>query len=297
MTSVPMALFVRRFVTLTAVLAAAAVLVGDGRCRLARHRAAVALRRLRAELHVRDHRRRRQAGDLDRARHVPDLRPVGRRLRARRPVRHRRLHGLQGVRAVPALRPGSEHLHDAPGRRRGQGHLQGDVPAELDLHRPRPAPADRRPRRCSPRPAASTTPTAPASPYVPSANAGKPTTSVDPVGSALKTTNQLRGTLLASVDSAGKPKVTLNGKAIGTLKEGRYKTTVTDSSKTAGLVFNLLDKNGVPSRSLTASGVQFTGKKTATLTLKKGQWNFVAIGGSGEEELLHRRSAVELIPR
>jgi hypothetical protein len=89
------------------------------------------------------------------------------------------------------------------------------------------------------------TPNAPATPYVPSANPGKPTTSVDPVGSALKTTNQLRGTLLASVDPAGRPKVTLNGKAIGTLKEGRYRTTVTDSSKTAGLVFNLLDKNGV----------------------------------------------------
>jgi hypothetical protein len=39
----------------------------------------------------------------------------------------------------------------------------------------------------------------------------------------------------------------------------------------------------VPSRSLTASGVQFTGKRTATLTLKKGQWNFVAIGGSGKK--------------
>ena len=76
---------------------------------------------------------------------------------------------------------------------------------------------------------------------------------MDSIGSALKKTNQLRGTLLASVDSNGKPKVTLNGKAIGTLKEGRYKTTVTDGSKTAGLVFNLLDKNGVPRRSLTAS--------------------------------------------
>src|SRR4051812_11359356 len=55
---------------------------------------------------------------------------------------------------------------------------------------------------------ANTTPSAPASPYVPSANAGNPTTSSDPIGSALKA-NQLRGTLIASVDAAGKSKVTL----------------------------------------------------------------------------------------
>jgi len=123
-------------------------------------------------------------------------------------------------------------------------------------------------------------PSAPASPYIPSANAGKPTASVDPVGSAIKSTVSVRGTITASIDKAGKLKLLLNGKDLGTLKEGRYKTTVTDDSKTVGLIFNLLNKNGVPSKTLTATSALYVGKRTTTLTLKKGQWDYVAIGGS-----------------
>jgi hypothetical protein len=125
---------------------------------------------------------------------------------------------------------------------------------------------------------ANTTPDTPPSPYVPSASAGKPTVSVDPVGSAVKSL-PTRGTLTATINAAGKLVLRYNGKPLGTLREGRYKTTVTDGSATAGLFFNLLNKNGVPVSTLTASGVTFTGTRTATLTLKKGQWDFVTGGG------------------
>jgi hypothetical protein len=125
----------------------------------------------------------------------------------------------------------------------------------------------------------STTPNAPATPYVPSANAGKPTQSTDIVGSARKPTT-LRGTLNASVSAAGKLSLTLNGKPVGSLKEGRYTTTITDASKKAGFIFLFLNKNGLAISSVNATGVKYTGKRTIPISLKKGQWSFVATSGS-----------------
>jgi hypothetical protein len=128
--------------------------------------------------------------------------------------------------------------------------------------------------------AASGAPTAPASPYVPGPS-GKPQTSVDPVGSEAPKVARLpfRGALTALVDTAGKLKLLFKGKAVGTLKEGRYSASVTDSSKKAGFFLQLLGKNGQVVSSFTASKPAFTGKRTASLTLRKGQWGFMATGG------------------
>jgi hypothetical protein len=126
---------------------------------------------------------------------------------------------------------------------------------------------------------ATGSPAAPASPYTPSSSATKPTQSVDIVGSALKS-NPLRGTITATIDAAGKPTLAYKGKALGTLRGGRYTTTVTDQSKKAGLVFQLLGKSGQPVKSVTASATAFVGKHTTTVTLQKGQWIFTASSGA-----------------
>jgi hypothetical protein len=124
----------------------------------------------------------------------------------------------------------------------------------------------------------STAPNAPPTPYVPSASAGKPTQSTDIVGSARKATT-FRGTLNASVSATGKLKLTLNGKSVGSLAEGRYMTAITDESKKAGFIFLLLNKHGVPLNSVTAAGVKYTGKRTIPISLTKGQWSFVGTSG------------------
>jgi hypothetical protein len=127
--------------------------------------------------------------------------------------------------------------------------------------------------------AATGAPAAPATPFSPSSSPGKPHTSVDPVGSkapsVIAKSYPFRGALTAQVDVAGKVKLLFKGKAVGTLKEGRYSAMVTDSSKRAGLIFQLLGKNGQVVSSLTASKLAFTGKRTASLLLKKGQWGFL----------------------
>jgi hypothetical protein len=73
-----------------------------------------------------------------------------------------------------------------------------------------------------------------------------------------------------------------NGRTVNTLKEGRYSTTVTDKSKKAGFVFQLMSKNGGVVRSVALTNLPFVGRSTATVTLQKGQWVF-APAGSGKK--------------
>jgi hypothetical protein len=70
-----------------------------------------------------------------------------------------------------------------------------------------------------------------------------------------------------------------NGGSVGSLKEGRYTAKVTDGSRKAGFFFQLLNKNGSVVGTLTASNAPFVGKRTASLTLRKGQWGFVSTSG------------------
>jgi len=125
---------------------------------------------------------------------------------------------------------------------------------------------------------ATGTPAAPASPYTPSSSLDKTTKSVDVVGSAIRS-SPLRGALTAGIDAAGKASLAFRGKAPGTLKSGRYTTTVTDESKRSGLVLQLLGKTGKVVKTLTVTGAGFVGKRTKTLTLDKGQWLYAGSGG------------------
>jgi hypothetical protein len=125
---------------------------------------------------------------------------------------------------------------------------------------------------------AGNSPNAPGSPSTPSSSAGKPTTSTDIVGSAVKT-YAFRGTLTATVDAAGKPRLAFNGSSVASLKEGRYTAKVADESRKAGFIFQLLNKNGSVVSTLTASNAPFVGKRTASLTLRKGQWGFASTNG------------------
>jgi hypothetical protein len=135
---------------------------------------------------------------------------------------------------------------------------------------------------------ASGSPTAPAHPSPPSPSASGPgSPSKDIVGSAVKASvTPTRGALSASVSAAGTLKLVYKGKAVGgslgSLKGGRYTATVTDASKKAGFVLQQLGKNGVVVKSLTVTNVPFVGKRTATVSLEKGQWVFTP-SGSGKK--------------
>ena len=88
--------------------------------------------------------------------------------------------------------------------------------------------------------------------------------STDVVGSARAA---VRGTILGTVSAAGKLTLTSGGKTVSTLKAGLYKLTVTDNSKQAGFSIQQAKKSAT-----TVTTGSFTGKKTATLSLKAGQW-------------------------
>jgi hypothetical protein len=78
-----------------------------------------------------------------------------------------------------------------------------------------------------------------------------------------------RGTLLAAVTATGKPSLKRSGKAVTSIRSGRYTIRVTDSSRKSGFT---LQKTKKANHSLT--GTTFTGKRSATLVLSAGQWFF-----------------------
>jgi hypothetical protein len=79
----------------------------------------------------------------------------------------------------------------------------------------------------------------------------------------------LRGTLLGSVSAAGTVTLTDKGKAVTTLRSGRYTVRVVDRSKHGGFTIQEIHK-----AAKTVSGVSYTGTRTVTLTLGDGQWFF-----------------------
>lgn len=93
--------------------------------------------------------------------------------------------------------------------------------------------------------------------------------SKDVVGSSIAKVVQFRGTLAGTVSAAGKPTLSRNGKAVTTLKSGRYTFTIQDKSAKADFTIQALHN-----RRLTLTGVTFVGKHTTTVTLKPGQWTF-----------------------
>jgi hypothetical protein len=78
----------------------------------------------------------------------------------------------------------------------------------------------------------------------------------------------LRGTLLATV-VGGAPTLRQNGKAVSTLRSGRYRLTVIDTSATGGFT---IQEAGQPATTVT--GTSFVGRRTVTIELSPGQWIF-----------------------
>jgi hypothetical protein len=79
----------------------------------------------------------------------------------------------------------------------------------------------------------------------------------------------MRGTLVGTVNVAGKPKLTFDGRAVTTLKSGRYSISVSDHSKKGGFLIQ-----GVKQGATTVTGVAFIGKRTEMVDLRAGQWFF-----------------------
>lgn len=97
------------------------------------------------------------------------------------------------------------------------------------------------------------------------------TSSSDPVGSAIL---PVRGTLSGDVSTVGKLTLRLNGKAVSSLKSGRYRLTVLDETATAGFTLERGTRQAVK-----VTGVPYVGRHTATVTLKPGQWFFTSRSG------------------
>jgi hypothetical protein len=83
-----------------------------------------------------------------------------------------------------------------------------------------------------------------------------------------------RGTLAGGVSTSGKLTLARSGKAVSSLKSGRYKLVVLDESGRSGF---FLQKLGRAAVRLTSGS--FVGRHTVTVTLKPGQWMFYAAGG------------------
>ena len=86
------------------------------------------------------------------------------------------------------------------------------------------------------------------------------------VGSGIK---KLRGTLRGAVGSAGRPVLSLNGKAVSSLKSGRYELSIEDRTPRGGFTIQKLHR---PSTVVTSPA--FVGKRTLVLSLSAGEWMF-----------------------
>jgi hypothetical protein len=99
-----------------------------------------------------------------------------------------------------------------------------------------------------------------------SSSNGKASSS-DVVGSQTGTAATLQGTIAATVSAAGAISFKFKGKAVTTLKSGKYTFKVTDDSTKAG--FNV-QQTGNTAHTITTG--PFHGTKSQTITLGKGQW-------------------------
>jgi hypothetical protein len=99
----------------------------------------------------------------------------------------------------------------------------------------------------------------------------KVTTNSDLAGSAVV---PFRGTLAATIDAAGRLRLTKKGKPVGTLKAGLYTFTVLDNSAKRGFVIQKLKSGAID---LTSVG--YKGTHVKTVNLKAGQWTFFSPSG------------------
>jgi hypothetical protein len=108
-------------------------------------------------------------------------------------------------------------------------------------------------------------------------SSGTGTTSNNSTGSGSSSSNKgvvgsnvapsvLRGTLQGLVTAAG-IELTSKGKAVTSLKAGRYKLVVTDRSSRGGFTLQQIRKTAT-----TVTGGPFVGTHSVTVTLRSGQW-------------------------
>jgi hypothetical protein len=113
-----------------------------------------------------------------------------------------------------------------------------------------------------------------ASPAGPSSTvSGKGSSQESLVGSAAAA---FRGSLDAIVSKSGKPSLSRNGKAVTSLKAGRWTFSVDDESKASG--FTVKSLRGKP---VAVTTPPFVGSHDVTLTLKQGRWFFYS--GTGKK--------------
>ncbi len=77
------------------------------------------------------------------------------------------------------------------------------------------------------------------------------------------------GTLAARVSRSGALSLTLAGKAVNSLRSGRYAISVVDDSRGAGFTIQ-----EIRSSAITITTTTFVGKRTRTVALPAGQWLF-----------------------
>jgi hypothetical protein len=90
----------------------------------------------------------------------------------------------------------------------------------------------------------------------------------DIVGSAIP---RYRGKLTATISKAGKATLRLRGRAVGSLKAGRYDIAIDDEASRAGTFVQRGALRAVP-----LTGAAFVGHRTKRLVLKAGKWSFFA---------------------
>jgi len=104
----------------------------------------------------------------------------------------------------------------------------------------------------------------------------KPDVNTDPVGSAVL------GTLNGGVSTVGKLTLVLKGKAVSSLKAGRYRISVLDETSKRGFSIQKLGKAGT-----TVTSVKLVGKNAVTLTLRAGQWFYYSPGQKKTGFIVH----------
>jgi hypothetical protein len=119
---------------------------------------------------------------------------------------------------------------------------------------------------------ASGTPWIPPNPYT--ATSGKGHVTKGLIGSNLddavaRVLAPLRGTLTGSLSATGKPTLKSKGKAVSTLKAGRYKFAITDRDPEHA--FTIQTAQG---KATGLTGAAFVGTRSKTVTLKAGQWMY-----------------------
>jgi hypothetical protein len=128
---------------------------------------------------------------------------------------------------------------------------------------------------------ASGTPLVPTSPY--GKTSGKGSTQQQLAGSAVKAA--VMGTVTGTLSKNAKwPTLTNKGKAVSVIKAGRYRFTITDQDPKHGVTLQAVDTGSsmittTPKVSQDLTGVAFVGKHSTFVTLTPGQWRYFSDPG------------------